>query len=37
MDDTRHIVRKTADLAVGAGAITLGVGALGAIGSILKK
>jgi hypothetical protein len=37
MDDTSYVVRKTTDLAVGGGAVMLGVGALGAIGSILKK
>ena len=37
MDDTSYVVRKTTDLTVGAGAVMLGVGALGAIGSVLKK
>lgn len=37
MDDTSYVVRKTTDLTVGTGAVMLGVGALGAIGSILKK
>ena len=37
MDDTGYVVRKTTDLTVGAGAVMLGVGALGAIGSVLKK
>ena len=37
IDDTSYVVRKTTDLAVGAGAVMLGIGALGAIGPMLKK